>query len=243
MEICTIQNLGTQLGFAEVEIKDFHLDNTKLVQWKMEIHDAPIFRYLYRNFMPKRHLEFGTWQGAGTVYCLEESDATVWTINLPFGEDSHGKPSYGGDGDSFGLGTSMAADWAVRVGLEADRTDGLGFIGRFYLEKGLGHRVCQIYCDSRDWDISAYPAGFFDSALIDGGHTKEIVANDTAKAIHLVRSGGLILWHDFCPPVMERYKVIQGVAAGLEIQKPLLEQTMAALFWINPSWILCGIKK
>ena len=33
---------------------------TPLDRWKMEIHDAPIFRYLYRTFRPKRHLEFGT---------------------------------------------------------------------------------------------------------------------------------------------------------------------------------------
>ena len=40
------------------------------------------------------------------------------------------------------------------------RSDAGGYIGRIYREKGLGNKVCQIYCDSRDWDSSNYPPGF-----------------------------------------------------------------------------------
>ena len=74
-----------------------------------------------------------------------------------------------------------------------------GLIGSKYLDAGWGKRVCQIYADSREWDTRAYPAGFFDTAFIDGGHAADIVANDTRRAIQLVRPGGLVVWHDFCP--------------------------------------------
>jgi len=83
--------------------------------------------------------------------------------------------------------------WAQRIGLPQQTsyvTDTLGFIGRLYLERELGHRVCQIYCDSRQWDTSAYPPEFFDTVLIDGGHQREIVISDTRKALPLLRSGG-----------------------------------------------------
>jgi hypothetical protein len=242
-----VDRLHEALGLSEPLNYPRELKGTPLDRWKMEVNDSPIFRYLYSQFQPKRHLEFGTWQGAGTVYCLEECDATVWTINLPFGEDKpEGGDQYAGDGDSFGLGTAMAIEWAKRIGLPEQsgyRTDSYGFIGRFFLEKGFGHRVCQIYCDSTKWDDSAYPDGFFDSILVDGGHTPEIVASDTQKALRLLRPGGLMLWHDFCPPVMDKFPVTRGVRDGLASLLPELREQFGVLGWIDPSWILVGVKK
>ncbi|MFB3786089.1 MAG: FkbM family methyltransferase [bacterium] len=212
-----------------------------LIQWKMEVDDSPIFRYLYRHFRPRRHLEFGTWQGTGVLYCLEECEATVWTLNLPRGETlPDGSPAYS-------VPASEAPDvpaW-VRPVPGGYQTDSCGFIGRYYLERNLGKRVCQIYCDSREWDIANYPEGFFDSALIDGGHQEDIVANDTRKAMQLVRSGGLILWHDFCPrpEVLNAYECARGVYRAIQASRPWLQTHMKELFWIYPSWILMGIKK
>lgn len=239
--------LHEALGFDEPPAIPSANHATPLDRWKMEINDAPIFRYLYRNLHPRRHLEFGTWQGAGVVYCLEECDATVWTLNLPFGENQgDAGMAYSGNGESFGLGTSLADAWARRLGIpaqEAYRTDSFGFIGRFYLEKHLGNRVCQIYCDSTQWDTSNYPEGFFDTILIDGGHAPEVVLSDTRKALPLLRPGGVVMWHDFCPPVRNKFGVVQGVMKGLEQAAPLLSEALEKLFWIEPSWILAGVKK
>jgi predicted O-methyltransferase YrrM len=211
-----------------------------LTAWRMEDDDAPIFRYLYRELQPRRHLEFGTWQGTGALYCLEESAATVWTINLPFGE------SDGADAYSFHPEDESAVRaWAQRLGLPAQaryRTDTLGFIGRQYLERGWGGRVCQIYADSREWETSAYPAGFFDTVLIDGGHTSEVVANDTHKAFELVRPGGVVLWHDFCPPVYGARAFTRGVLESASRCWDWLTAHTARLFWIYPSWILLGVR-
>jgi hypothetical protein len=63
--IVSVRELQRELGF------DTPLDYPKtsllkpFSEWKMEIDDSPIFRYVYRHFKPCRHLEFGTWQGAG----------------------------------------------------------------------------------------------------------------------------------------------------------------------------------
>jgi len=223
---------------------------TALDAWQMERDDAPLFAYLYRQFAPKRHLEFGTWQGFGTCLCLENSDATVWTINLPDGET---KP----DG-SWAYGHRVVDETgtppgAVSVNFGHDdegprtyhRTDAASYIGRFYREKNLGHRVCQVYCDTRAWDTSAYAPDFFDTALIDGGHEAEIVVSDTRKALSVVRPGGLVLWHDFCPQpeVRARFSSVAGVVAGVESILPELTSQCRELFWINPSWLLVGVKK
>lgn len=209
----------------------------------MEVDDAPIFRYIYRNFRPRRHLEFGTWQGAGTLYCLEECDATVWSINLLEGEVfKDGAVSYGVDDNE----RASAQEWARKIGLEVKdwpQTDSLGYIGRFYLEKGMGNRVCQIYGDSTKWDISNYPPGFFDTALIDGGHQEDVVISDMAKAFQLLRSGGLIMWHDFCPPIYDKFETTLGVMRAIHQQWEWINEQTLKLFWIYPSWILVGIKK
>lgn len=219
-------------------------------QWQMQRDDAPIFAYLFREFAPRRHLEFGTWQGYGTCLCLDNCAATVWTINLPDGETKpDGSWAYG----HRVVDDSKTPPGAVSVNYGHDdegprtyhRTDAASYIGRLYREKNLGHRVCQIYCDTREWDTSAYPADFFDSALIDGGHSAEVVISDTRKALSVLRPGGLILWHDFCPvpEIRARSESVRGVTAGIEALLPELRLQLRDLFWIDPSWILLGIKQ
>jgi hypothetical protein len=248
------------MNMPEVSVKDLHkklrfrqpLDypetslHKPLKDWKMEIDDSPIFRYLYRNFRPRRHLEFGTWQGTGVLYCLEECDATVWTLNTPQGEKNpDGTCAYSSDFKA----SDPLPSWSQKKPGEQNvvwcQTDSLGFIGRYYMEAKLGHRVNQIYCDSRQWDISNYPRGFFDTALIDGGHSQDVVLNDTEKALQIVRSRGLIMWHDFCQheEVLASYASPRNVVSAIEANWPLLKKQMKEIFWINPSWILLGIRK
>ncbi|MCW8133199.1 MAG: class I SAM-dependent methyltransferase [Planctomycetota bacterium] len=264
------ENLHALLGFQErLEIGEASRKK-QLWDWRMEADDAPIFRFIYRNFKPKRHLEFGTWKGTGTVYCLEECQAVVWTLNLLFGENAP-------DGDRvysfYDSELESVLSWAEKIGMKVEksgnptssglwsklglkgkeksctlenlRTDSIGFIGREYLEKGFGHRVCQMYCDSKEWATEQYPEGFFDSALIDGGHTHEVVANDTAKALRLVRSGGLIMWHDYCPDAetLKRCDSPRGVCSYIHEHCAKLKESLDLLGWIKPSWILLGRKK
>lgn len=259
----SVTELHNRLGFSNpLDYPESSLSKP-LTEWKMEVDDAPIFRYLYRNFRPRRHLEFGTWQGTGVLYCLEESEATVWTINLLGGEYlPDGSWAYY-SGFPVPPSTSIISrllSWAKRQSLPLPswskkkriskdccryQTDSLGFIGRYYLERGLGYRVCQIYCGSHEWDISNYPKEFFDTALVDGGHTKDLVTNDTRMACQLIRSGGLIMWHDFCPKaeVYDKCPSTKGVLNAIRTNWDWLTGQMKDIFWVNPSWILLGVKK
>jgi hypothetical protein len=207
----------------------------------MEVDDAPILRYLYRHVRPMRHLEFGTWEGTGACYCLEECNASVWTINLPEGEFLEGRPAYSATPAVVPAGADALHN---ADGAAVYQTDAGVFIGHKYRNAGFGHRVCQIYCDSREWDISAYPPGFFDSALIDGGHMPDVVVNDTRKALALVRPGGLILWHDFCPDpaLFRRFPSVAGVVDGLTGAWPEIRQSLRDVFWIRPSFLLVGVR-
>ena len=169
-----VEELHTKLGFQGPINYPISSLQKPLTEWKMEIDDAPIFRYIYRNFKPSRHLEFGTWQGTGTLFCLEECDATVWTINIPQGEWlPDGTPVYHAiiaeEHSILQRIERKIRTWTKTRRIEEKfwrSTDSFGFIGKYYLEAGLGHRVCQLYCDSKQWDIRNYPSDFFDTVLI-----------------------------------------------------------------------------
>lgn len=244
LPVVPVHELHLKIGATEPLDYPERSLNKPFEQWRMEDDDSPIFRYLYRQLAPKRHLEFGTWKGEGTCYVLEESPATVWTLNAPFGERlPDGRPAYSASPDEV----PEVRMWAAKIGWELQKvppTDTVAFIGRKYLLRDYGHRVCQIYADSRRWDISNYPAGFFDTCLIDGGHDRDVVLNDTEKALRLVRPGGMILWHDFCPvrKIVDRFATARGVVTAIRGMRDFLRGKVD-LFWIEPSYILAGIRR
>lgn len=216
-------------------------------QWNMERDDGPIFAQIIRHLKPLRHLEFGTWKGYGSRLVLEKSLATVWTINLREGEShADGTPAY-----PELLPTPKGAKnifWKLIFKMTGRKnfiqTDAFEQVGSLVHRAGLGTRLNQIYCDSTQWVTTAYPDGFFDSILIDGGHQAYVVASDTLKSIRLVREGGVILWHDFCPvPGLEKqFPHLESVRNGINEIKEKLAEAGIRLFWLNPSWFLIGIK-
>jgi hypothetical protein len=214
-----------------------------LKDWKMDADDV-ILRQVFRQFRPMRHLEFGTLVGDGVLRVVEECDATVWTINLLEGElKPNGQWGYGTEEDEVSAGVGwrqeIRSDTKVWV-----RNDAFGMIGTKYLRAGWGKRVCQIYADSREWDTSAYPDGFFDTVLIDGGHQGDIVENDTAIATRLVRAGGIVMWHDFCdtPDVLTNCGSPRDVVHYIKTHMETLAQHFDKLIWATPSWLLFGVR-
>ena len=239
-ETVAVDALGDRIGAPPIDYPASSRERAFL-EWKMEIDDAPIFRYLYRHLRPRRHLEFGTWRGTGALYCLEESDATVWTINLRDGEaKSDGEWAYGELRSESGLtAPGLETQAAEKEGHRWVRTDAGGAIGEEIHRAGYGARVCQVFCDSREWETRDYPADFFDTALIDGGHQKDVVISDTRKAFAVTRPGGTILWHDYCPApeVVSAFPATHGVASALAEVWDELSERCAELYWIEPSFI------
>jgi len=107
------------------------------------------------------------------------------------------------------------------------------------------HRVWQRLGDGTAWDGSVFEPGFFDSALIYGGPTADVVSTDTRTALSLVRSGGLIIWRDFCPDpaLFETFE-----SAGVMVRSILdnwkdVSASLADAFWIRPSFLLAAIRR
>lgn len=231
IDIMPVERLGQTLGFARPFIPT-RLYKHSLADFNTERDETPIFEYIYGNARPRRHLEIGTWEGHGAATVARVSEAEIWTVNLPEGErDEKGMPKYAqiGSPDSSDL---QPTDAGIAIGWR-------------YREAGFGERVHQILCNSLDLDVGQWNSGFFDTIFIDGGHTIDVVTSDTEKTLPLLRSGGLMIWHDFCPDpqTLSQCEAPRGVVAAIATNLGRWRPQFAKIFWIRPSWILVGIKK
>ena len=67
------------------------------------------------------------------------------------------------------------------------------FSGKEYEKK-----ISVMFMDSRKLNADEY-LNKFDLIFIDGGHTYSIIKNDSIKAFKMIKTGGIILWHDYVP--------------------------------------------
>src|SRR3954471_6684866 len=99
-----VDRIRELLGFTQAIDFPEEFRSRPLHNWIMDADDV-ILRFIFRHFRPRRHLEFGTWQGGGVIRCVEECDATVWTLNVLEGEQlADGQWAYAtnaGDGSSL----------------------------------------------------------------------------------------------------------------------------------------------
>jgi predicted O-methyltransferase YrrM len=234
--IVPVEQIQSAFGFRRPFVPKIKVYGHDIADFKTEIDEAAIFSYIYEQAQPKRHLEFGTWEGFGAALCASSCGAEIWTVNLPGGEkDGAGNPIY----------ERMQSLPEIVVATESKQpTDSGDFIGWRYRAAGFSDRVHQILCDSRDLDTAGFGQGFFDSVLIDGGHTADVVTSDTNMALPLLRSGGIMIWHDFCPDpeTIRRNASPRGVISAIVNNFSEWNQNFSKIFWIRPSWILVGIK-
>lgn len=195
-----------------------------LGDFTMERDDAPILDYFYSEHSPGRHFEFGTREGFGALLCAKASEASVWTLHRSHG----GRDECRGSRDGSG---SVATDSEDRVGWR-------------YREAGLQGRIHQMFGDSRALDTERLGRGSFDSVLVDGGHTSEVVASDTSKAIELLRPGGWLVWHNCLPDevVLQNSEAASGVMGAFIEHLASWSEFVERPFWVRPS-NLCLAKR
>jgi predicted O-methyltransferase YrrM len=92
-------------------------------------------------------------------------------------------------------------------------------------------KVDLIKCDSTEIDASILSKlTNADLVFIDGGHSYEIVENDTNLALAALKSSGLIIWHDFESKI--HHEVTKFVRDQFTVNESVLhiENTMLAVF-------------
>ena len=130
---------------------------------------------LLRRAKASKAFEFGTYKGVSTAQLalnLEEG-GQVFTLDLPE------------DPIETAYEISIEKDYVIA----AERGKGA------LLPPDLRHRVTFLRQDSARFDPAAY-AGQMDFVFVDGAHNAEYVRNDSEKGWQMLRSGGIMAWHD-----------------------------------------------
>jgi predicted O-methyltransferase YrrM len=153
-----IQLLNLDPGYGGMPPQDLYA-LARLVRW---LHPARIF-------------EIGTFQGVTTAHMALNSEAEIFTLDLPrdLALDLHGY---------------TAADAALLQPREN--------IGRAYRPFNDKDRIRQLFGDSRTFDYQPY-YGTMDLVLVDACHLFDYVLSDSRHAFRLLKDTGIILWHDF----------------------------------------------
>jgi hypothetical protein len=126
---------------------------------------------------PRQIVEFGTYLGHGTATMALNCEAQLLTIDLPDTAKSEEIGSLN-EADRFLLGRSRNR------------------VGSYYSDKPYARRITELRCDSRLLDLREHIAQA-QLCLVDGGHSYECIAADTANAFRVVAPDGIIIWDDY----------------------------------------------
>jgi len=151
-----------------------------------------------------RVFEFGTCTGK-TTYLLAANapeDARITTLTLA--PDQR---------DSYRLD---AAD--DRQATEAALAES-AYTSFYYSDRPEAARIDQLFGDSKMFDATPF-TGLCDLIFIDGSHARSYVESDTAKALGMVKPGGIVMWHDYHGP--RRARGVFDALNGLSKRLPLV---------------------
>ncbi len=85
------------------------------------------------------------------------------------------------------------------------------FVKFIYSGTEVENKIQQIFSDSKKFSETEYE-NTMDLIFIDGSHAYSYIKSDTEKAMKMLKSGGLILWHDY----RDRVKTVDGVCKYLD---------------------------
>jgi predicted O-methyltransferase YrrM len=77
-------------------------------------------------------------------------------------------------------------------------------------------RIVQLLGDSKEFDEQPFVSQC-DVVFVDGSHAYSYVASDSAKALAMVRPGGLVLWHDYSPECPGVFRALNELARRLPL--------------------------
>jgi len=98
-----------------------------------------------------------------------------------------------------------------------------------YSGTNVAHKIEQLFGDSKAFDETPY-AGQMDLIFVDGSHAYSYVISDSRKALRMVRSGGLVLWHDYDGPMAGRGTDEALVELARELPLHHIEQTRLIVY-------------
>jgi len=124
---------------------------------------------------PRKIFEIGTFKGITTTHLALNSEAEIYTLDVP---------------------REMAANMDGYSPGDLELLQPREAIGKTYRPFNKEGQIRQLFGDSRLFDYRPY-LGSMDLVLVDGCHVYEGVLSDSQRAFDLLGKRGAILWHDF----------------------------------------------
>lgn len=142
------------------------------------LQEAAALAALMTRVKARRVFEFGTYKGVSTTQLALNLPAggELFTLDLPPDQT---------------IGT-LRTDNPAEQSIAADPAKGT------LIPHELRAKITFLKCDSAHFDVGPY-LNSMDLVFVDGAHSYEYVANDTAKGLAMLRFGGAIAWHDCAP--------------------------------------------
>ncbi len=128
---------------------------------------------IVKTLKPTTIFEIGTFDGGSAVHFAlnsEDQETKIFSLDLPAANDV----------------AFSETEWEFL----RERRPG------YFIERYKTVTVHQLFGNSMEFDFSPY-YGQVDLLFIDGNHNADYVRHDTTEAMKMVRSGGVIVWHDF----------------------------------------------
>ena len=148
-----------------------------------------------------RVFEFGTCTGKTTY---------LWARNQP----------PGGCVATLTLAPNQVGEYRAEVGDEEFALQHARLESAFtkfrYTGTGVESHVEQLYGDSKSFDESPY-LDSCDVVFVDGSHAYSYVVSDSAKALRMVKPGGVVLWHDYNSATTGVFKALNELAKQLPL--------------------------
>lgn len=123
---------------------------------------------------PETIFEFGTFDGRTTLHLALNSPPSARVITVDLHPDDPIR--------------SIASDDTFYTGNVV--------VGHHFRGTDAEKKIEQIYSDTTKYDHSALK-NKVGMVFVDAGHTYELARSDSKKALEMVRSGGVVLWHDY----------------------------------------------
>lgn len=146
------------------------------VRGNLTVDELAVVAMLCQWLAPHTVFEFGTFNGRTTLNLAANTPdaAKIYTLDLV----APGKTE-----------------------LKTEQEDGVYHLGEktgtVFHDSQLQKKIEQLWGDSALFDETSL-RGKVDLAFVDGAHSYEYVRSDSAKALAMVRPGGVVLWHDYC---------------------------------------------
>ena len=152
----------------------------------------------------KKLFEFGTCTGRTTYLWALNSpkDAQITTLTL--------SPDQLADYEKENKDTKADSSIALKESK---------FTEFFYTSQPEEKKITQLYGDSKQFDETPYKEQC-DLIFIDGSHAYSYVLSDSRKALHMLKPGGTILWHDYRGPWQAKgvYKALNELSQELPLK-------------------------